>query len=57
MLISTDLIRLMIKFLLPLQSGVTISKLTEERRLSNQETKILQEKLVSLRAIVKFASK
>ncbi|KAH1138480.1 hypothetical protein GLYMA_10G158400v4 [Glycine max] len=30
------------------ESGVTISKLTEERMLSNQETKILQEKLVSL---------
>ena len=38
----------MIMFLIPLQSGVTISKLTEERMLSNQETKILQEKLVSL---------
>lgn len=44
------LIKVMISFWLPLQSGVTISKLTEERRLSNQETKILQEKLVSLRA-------
>lgn len=52
MLISTDLIKVMIKSLLPLQSGVTISKLTEERRLSNQEAKILQEKLVSLRIIV-----
>ncbi|RDX96398.1 Vesicle-associated protein 2-2, partial [Mucuna pruriens] len=30
------------------ESGVTISKLTEERRLSNQETKILQEKLADL---------
>ncbi|KAG5127468.1 hypothetical protein JHK82_028303 [Glycine max] len=30
------------------ESGVTISKLTEERMLSSQETKILQEKLVSL---------
>lgn len=29
-------------------SGVTISKLTEERRLSNQETRILQEKLADL---------
>ncbi|KHN16162.1 Vesicle-associated protein 2-2 [Glycine soja] len=29
-------------------SGVTISKLTEERMLSNQETKILQEKLADL---------
>ncbi|XP_022640930.1 vesicle-associated protein 2-2 isoform X1 [Vigna radiata var. radiata] len=30
------------------ESGVTISKLTEERRLSNHETKILQEKLILL---------
>ncbi|KAK7391952.1 hypothetical protein VNO78_20376 [Psophocarpus tetragonolobus] len=30
------------------ESGLTISKLTEERRLSNQETKILQEKLADL---------
>ncbi|CAL0316586.1 unnamed protein product [Lupinus luteus] len=30
------------------ESAVTISKLTEERRLSNQETKILQEKLADL---------
>ncbi|XP_004495764.1 uncharacterized protein [Cicer arietinum] len=30
------------------ESGVTISKLTEERRLSNQDTKILQEKLADL---------
>lgn len=30
------------------ESGVTISKLTEERRLSNQESKILQEKLADL---------
>ncbi|CAJ1976190.1 unnamed protein product [Sphenostylis stenocarpa] len=30
------------------ESGITISKLTEERRLSNQETKILQEKLTDL---------
>ncbi|OIW13835.1 hypothetical protein TanjilG_31724 [Lupinus angustifolius] len=30
------------------ESAVTISKLTEERRLSNQETKILQEKLAEL---------
>ncbi|XP_045818372.1 vesicle-associated protein 2-2-like isoform X2 [Trifolium pratense] len=30
------------------ESGVTISKLTEERRLSNQETRILQEKLADL---------
>ncbi|XP_027365737.1 vesicle-associated protein 2-2 [Abrus precatorius] len=30
------------------ESGVTISKLTEERRLSIQETKILQEKLADL---------
>ncbi|MED6200279.1 hypothetical protein PIB30_083515 [Stylosanthes scabra] len=30
------------------ESAVTISKLTEERRLSNQETKILQEKLVEV---------
>ncbi|KAK7356024.1 hypothetical protein VNO80_15290 [Phaseolus coccineus] len=30
------------------ESGVTISKLTEERRLSNYETKILQEKLGDL---------
>lgn len=30
------------------ESGVTISKLTEERRLSNQEANILQEKLADL---------
>ncbi|KAK7344209.1 hypothetical protein VNO77_13562 [Canavalia gladiata] len=30
------------------ESGITISKLTEERMLSNQETKILQEKLADL---------
>lgn len=52
MSISIDLVKVTIKFLLPLQSGVTISKLTEERRLSNQEAKILQEKLVSLRITV-----